>query len=174
VAVDGAVVDIDLIVIGHVHQLIAAFHEAGPLRQRLQQQELGHGQRHVLPFQVTAWRSGSIVSSPRTITLAFLGRRRRRREAGDRLLPAQQRADALDQQTLRERLLDVVVGAHAQAQHLVDLVVLGGQEDHRHRGFLAQPLQQVHAVHARHLDVEDGHVRQAFLLKASSAAWPSL
>src|SRR3954451_11830701 len=33
VAVDGAVVDIDLIVIGRVHQRIAAFHDAGPARE---------------------------------------------------------------------------------------------------------------------------------------------
>jgi hypothetical protein len=53
------------------------------------------------------------------------------------------RADAFDQQALRERLLDVIVGAHAQAHQLVDLVVLGGQEDHRHLGLLAQALQQL-------------------------------
>jgi len=67
-------------------------------------------------------------------------------------------ADAFHQKTLRERLLDVVVGAHAQAEHLVDLVVLGGQEDHRHLGLLAHALQQVHSVHAGHLDVKDRHV----------------
>ena len=48
VAVDGAVVDIDLIVVGRVHQGVAALHDAGALRQRLQDQELGHGQRHGL------------------------------------------------------------------------------------------------------------------------------
>src|SRR5579875_811107 len=47
-AVDGAVVDIDLIVIGGVHQRIAALHDAWPLRQRLQDQEFGNGQRHRL------------------------------------------------------------------------------------------------------------------------------
>src|SRR5207244_1039017 len=36
VAVDGAVVDIDLIVVGRVHQRIAAFHDAGPARKCLQ------------------------------------------------------------------------------------------------------------------------------------------
>src|SRR5689334_21664598 len=46
VAVDGAVVDVDLVVVGGVHQVVAALHEAGPLGQRLQQQELGHGQLH--------------------------------------------------------------------------------------------------------------------------------
>src|SRR5690606_31169060 len=47
-AVDGAVVDIDLIVIGGVHQIVAALHEAGALGQGLKQQELGDGQLHRL------------------------------------------------------------------------------------------------------------------------------
>src|SRR6185295_20097251 len=38
-AVDGAVVDIDVVLIGDVHQLVAGFHHAGPLRQRLEDQE---------------------------------------------------------------------------------------------------------------------------------------
>src|SRR5690606_6664058 len=41
VAVDCSVVDIDLIVIGSVHQLIAAFDVAGTLRERLQDKKLG-------------------------------------------------------------------------------------------------------------------------------------
>src|SRR5947208_13085034 len=39
VAVDGAVVDIDLVVIGRIHQRITAFHHAGARRQGLQNQE---------------------------------------------------------------------------------------------------------------------------------------
>src|SRR5476651_2237019 len=50
VAVDGAVVDIDLIVVGRVHQVVAALHEAWPLGQRLQEQEFGHGQLYRLAF----------------------------------------------------------------------------------------------------------------------------
>src|ERR1700748_2430156 len=48
VAVDGAVVDIDIVLIGRVHQLIASLHHAGALRQRLKDQELGHRQRDVV------------------------------------------------------------------------------------------------------------------------------
>ena len=77
------------------------------------------------------------------------------------LVAAQQGADALDQQALGERLGDVVVGAEAQAHQFVHLLVLGGEEDHRHGAALAQPLQQFHAVHARHLDVEHGEVDRA-------------
>src|SRR6266849_1727062 len=43
VAVDGAVVDIDLIVVGRVHQGVAALDHAGTARERLQDQELGYG-----------------------------------------------------------------------------------------------------------------------------------
>jgi hypothetical protein len=71
---------------------------------------------------------------------------------------AQHRLHPLDQQALRERLPDEVVGAHLEAEQFVDLLVLGGEEDHRHVGLLAQAAQQLHAVHARHLDVEDGEV----------------
>src|SRR5579871_5182777 len=48
VAVDGAVVDVDLIIVGRVHQVVAALHEPRTLRQRLQQQELGDGESHRL------------------------------------------------------------------------------------------------------------------------------
>src|SRR4051812_17699982 len=49
--VDGAVIDVNLIVVGGIHQRIAALDHAGPARQRLQDQELGDGQRDrlVLP-----------------------------------------------------------------------------------------------------------------------------
>jgi hypothetical protein len=62
------------------------------------------------------------------------------------------------QQALAERLGDVVVGAHRQAGFLVLLLVLAGEEDHRQLGRLAQPPQQLHPVHARHLDIEDREV----------------
>ena len=70
----------------------------------------------------------------------------------------QDRLDAFDEQALRERLPDEVVGAHLETEQFVDLLVLGGQEDDRQVGLLAQAAQQFHAVHARHLDVEDGEV----------------
>jgi hypothetical protein len=117
-----------LIAVGRIHQLVAVLDVAGPL--------------------ASAFRSRNSV----TVSVTSLPSRCRRgapgRAPGDRarwpvrpspsggsardLAAAQQGADALDQQALRERLLDVVVGAHAQAQHLVDLVVLRGEEDDRH------------------------------------------
>src|SRR6476469_2133792 len=41
VAVDRAVVDIDVVLIRDVHQLVAGLHHAGPLRQRLEDHEFG-------------------------------------------------------------------------------------------------------------------------------------
>src|SRR5688500_18235040 len=49
VAVDGAVVDVDVVLIGDVHQLVARFDHAGPLRQRLEDHELGDRQGDVAP-----------------------------------------------------------------------------------------------------------------------------
>ena len=77
--------------------------------------------------------------------------------------PAQNRLHALDEEALRKRLPDEIVGAHLEAEQFVDLLVLRGQEDHRQIGFLAQAAQQFHAVHARHLDVEDGEIRRGML-----------
>ena len=91
-----------------------------------------------------------------------------RRPPGRRLLAldagaAQHRLHPLDQQALAERLVHVVVGAEVEAEDLVDLLVLGGQDDHRHVGGPAQAAQHLHAVHARHLHVEDGEVRRIVL-----------
>src|SRR3954447_24601788 len=44
VAVDRAVVDVDVLAVGRVHQLIAVFDMAGAVRQRLEDQKLGYGQ----------------------------------------------------------------------------------------------------------------------------------
>ena len=48
-----------------------------------------------------------------------------------------------------------------QAERLVDLVVLGGQEDHGQLALLAQLAEQFHPVHARHLDVEHREIGRA-------------
>ena len=69
--------------------------------------------------------------------------------------------DALHQQPLRKRFADEIVGAHLEAEQLVDLLVLRGEEDDRQLAPLAQAPQELHAVHARHLDVEDGEIGRA-------------
>ena len=74
--------------------------------------------------------------------------------------PPQQRLDPAHQLAQPERLRQVVVRAELQADHLVDLVVAGGQdEDRRLRTGGAQPAQHLEAVDARQADVEDDEVR---------------
>src|SRR3569623_2129576 len=46
-AVDGAIVDIDIFLIGDVHQLVARLHHPWALGERLQDHELGNGERDV-------------------------------------------------------------------------------------------------------------------------------
>ena len=77
---------------------------------------------------------------------------------GARLDPAQDSADAGDEEALAERLGDIVVGAERQAQRLVQLVVLARQEDGGDGALLAQPAEQLMPVHPRHLDVEHGEI----------------
>ncbi len=57
-----------------------------------------------------------------------------------------------------EGFANEVVGAHAQAEEFVDLLIFRREEDHRHLRLLAQTAQQLHPVHARHLDIEDSKV----------------
>ena len=155
VAVDGAVVDVDVLAVRRVDQLVAAFHHAGTRGQRLDQQELRD-------------RQLDVVALPRALVLGLVQHQvaARHHPAGRGARPLclaglvapQQRSDPLQQQALAERLGDIVVGAQAQAHQLIDLLVLRGQEDDRHGAALAQPLQQFHPVHARHLDVEHGEI----------------
>src|SRR3954463_2097127 len=49
VTVDRAVVDIDVLLIGDVHQLVPRLHDAGALGQGFEDHELGDGQRHLPP-----------------------------------------------------------------------------------------------------------------------------
>jgi hypothetical protein len=72
-------------------------------------------------------------------------------------LGAARRNTALTRST-RKRLTDELVGAHFQAEQFVDLLFLRSEKDHRQVGFLAQPAQRLHSVHAGHLDIEDDKV----------------
>jgi hypothetical protein len=67
--------------------------------------------------------------------------------------PAEQLAD-------REGLGDVIVGTDLEADHLVDLSVLCGQQDDRHRAVGADLATEIEAALARHHDVEDQQVER--------------
>ena len=123
------------------------------------------------PFQVQVWRSGSMRSWPRSSTLAASAS-----FGAAPSLGAARRSTALTRSTSRRCENGLRMKSSApilRPNNLVDLLVLGGEEDHRHVGLLAQPAQQLHAVHARHLDVEDGEIGRRGL-KPSSAEAPSV
>ena len=71
----------------------------------------------------------------------------------DELFGLKMGADDFIRKPFSQRLLDEIDGAHLEPEQLVDLLVLGGEEDHRHVRLLAQSPKSLHAVHARHLDV---------------------
>src|SRR5512139_2743957 len=74
------------------------------------------------------------------------------------------RGDLLDQPVELgglEGLLDVAAGAHLQAADRVLFLPLGGDDDDGNvlvRGFLLHALQELEAVHHRHVDVEQDEV----------------
>ena len=72
----------------------------------------------------------------------------------EHLRPAQGRSNTAPEFTNRERLRDVVVGAHLEAHHLVDLVILGGQHDDRHLTAAAHAPAHLYPVDFRKHDVE--------------------
>src|SRR5438105_8632859 len=111
VAVDRPVVDINVLAIGGIHQLVAVFDVAGALRQRFEDQELGHRQfdRSAAPAALMARRvEGHLAAYDDRLGLAVLALPRQ-------FAAPDQSPDALDQQPLREWLADIIVGAHAQA-----------------------------------------------------------
>ncbi len=81
------------------------------------------------------------------------------------LAAAELGAHAADQLADRERLGDVVVGADLEADDLVHLGVLGGQEDDRNRAAGAHVAADVEAGLAGHHDVEDQEVEVDLALK---------
>ena len=71
---------------------------------------------------------------------------------------AQERAHAAAELPDRERLRDVVVGAELEPEHLVELVVAGGEHDDRHGALRAQPLADLEPVELREHHVEHDQV----------------
>ena len=109
------------------------------------------------PRTVTRWRARSMRTSPASIRLPS-------GELGAvELAAAQLGAHAAEQLADRERLRHVVVGADLEADDLVDLGVLGGQQDDRHRAAAADVAAEVEAAAPRHHDVEDQQVEAGLL-----------
>ena len=62
--------------------------------------------------------------------------------------------DARHQLTRAERLGNIVVAAHLQTQHTVDLLVARGEEEDRHVRGAADLPADLEAIHLRHADIE--------------------
>ena len=166
-AIDGAIVDEHVFVIGGVHQLIAAFDHAEALGERFEDQEFGDRERDRLPApgHFVARRVHRQATAHDGFGQGFVCGFARRDPLGQ-VRTAQDRSDPGDQKALAERLGDIVVGTAGQAQRLIRLVVFAGQKDHRQQrpcacGF-AQAAKQFQPIHPRHLDVEDRQIGWIF------------
>src|SRR5205085_12579276 len=125
VAVDRAIIDIDLIVVGGVHQRIAAFHHARARRQCLQDQKFRDCQRYrlVLPGAGMTLGIHAQQSTVERLGVGFLW-------YGSGIFwrrAAQHGLHALNQQALRKGLADKIVSAHFEPEQLVDLLSLRSQ-----------------------------------------------
>ena len=100
VAVDGSVVDIGLVVISCIHQLVAAFHMAGPECQHLEKQKLGYGKNDLRAIPCTGMPSRieyERAAHQRRLQLA--GAVPDKRRIARWQVAAHHRANTLDQQT---------------------------------------------------------------------------
>ena len=158
-AVDRSIVDINTFAVGRVHKLITILYMSWILRQGAQKQEFRDRELDGFFLPGTQMPLG-IEHKVSANQFFFLFARR-----GVVVCfgAPHQGSDPLNQQPLRKGLLDIVVGAHPEAEQLIDLVILRGQEYDRQLTRLPQILQQLHAVHARHLDVENGQVHRLLI-----------
>src|SRR5215469_5284842 len=128
VAVDRAIVHIDVLAIRRIHQLVAVFDVPRTMREGFEDEELGDRQLDGLAFpraKVPRRVENQLAADDDRLAMGFLPL------AGELAAP-DQRPDALDQEPLRKWLPDVVVGPHSETEQLVDLVILRRQKDDRY------------------------------------------
>src|SRR5436305_1751452 len=120
VTIDRPVVDIDVLAIGRIHQLIAVFDVPRTVREGFEDQKLGYSQLDMftLPGAKMPCRiEDQLPAHDDRLAMRVLPLARE-------LAAPDQGPNALDQEPLRKRLPDVIIGAHAQSEQFVDLVVL--------------------------------------------------
>src|SRR5262249_10580117 len=149
VDVAGALVAVELGLPELLHDLATGKDLAGAADQEAQELELGAGQVDRL-----AAHGGDVADEVRRDRAAFALDRLVERPAVE-LAAAQLGAHAAEQLAYREGLGHVVVGADLEPDHLVDLGVLGGEDDDRHGAAGAHVAADVEAARPRHHDVED-------------------
>src|SRR5262249_3224850 len=118
VAVDRPVVDVDLVLVGGIHQRVAALYYARTSRQRLEQAKLCYRQPHLLPLPLAAMalRVHAQITALHHVDSNLAA------SAIERANPAQHGAHPLGQHALRERFSHEVVGAKSESKHFVDFV----------------------------------------------------
>jgi transposase len=112
--VDRAVIDIDLIVVGGVHEGIAALDHPGPARKCLQNEELSDRERHVFVLPGAGVTLGIHAQEPALQHLCSI--RLLWRAAILRRRASQNGFDPFDQKPLREGLTDKIVGTYLEAE----------------------------------------------------------
>jgi hypothetical protein len=126
---------------------------AGRAGEHAQELELDEGQLHLVPAHLhrAPRHVDAQLAHLDDLVVQPLARPRRRRAP-------QQRAHATAELADRERLRDVVVRAQLEPEHLVELVVAGGEHDDRHRALGAEPLADLEPVELRQHQVEHDEV----------------
>src|SRR6185436_5256671 len=153
VGVDGALADVGVLWVALGDELLAGLDAAGVTGERVEDAELRDGERQ----RVTLPRRLEAVEVEREVAC------HQNLRWGAGLLAegaaAEEHAHARHQLAHREGLAEVVVGTELEAEHAVELLVLGGEEDDRQRlRDAADAATELEAVHARHEDVEDDEV----------------
>ena len=123
--------------------------------EHAQQAELGTGQHYHAVVRIDQVAMLQVEHPARETRTAH---RQRLQVGRQRLGPAQHVADARQQLARFERLGQVVVGAHFQAEHAVDRLGARGQHDHRRVRARPQVATQGQAILARQVEVEHDQV----------------
>ena len=155
VDVDRAVQAIVLPVSEQVDEMLAGFHPAAGARQAFQEIELEGGQLDGLIIeQGDAPRR---VDSQRTHhQLAAVG-------LHAMVLPPATPGDganAREEFAGRERLGQVIVGAHFEADDAVGFLAARGEHEDRHVGTVPDALEHLEAIHLRQHDIEDHRLKR--------------
>lgn len=155
--VDGAVEGVGGPAAGPVEELVAREHPLRPCDEAVKQVVLGAGQRDLGGRITRGHRAGRQIDNEIGDAHAF-GRGLGGWHAGA-VGPSQDGADPGQQDPRVERLRNVIVGPHLQAEDPVDVLGLRGEHDDGWPTGLAQAAADGQAVLARQHPVEDDEVR---------------
>ena len=153
--VDRALERVRVASLREVEQLVATEHALGMLEEDLEQAKLRTRQHDDDALRIDEMPCGEVERPSRK---AHARRRRRLEARWQRLGAPQDAADARQQLSRLERLGEIVVGAHFQADDAIDRLAARGQHDHRQVRARAQRAAQLQAVLAGHHEVEDDQV----------------